>query len=131
MTSTSDSSSDSENDWYVRQRQALAGLARIRGLPDGVFSIVAYNEGLGGRTSGPGQIAIDPYSVFSDEPRETVEMWVQRSNRLLTSNYSVGNALVCRHPDYARLKGRFVAENPGFSQDTYDHAIHSGAAGAR
>jgi hypothetical protein len=96
---TTSSSTSSEEDWYTRQRKALPGLARIRGLPDGVFSIVAHNHvGSTGWPHAPGPNAI---------------------------------AIVRRHPNYAGLKGRFVAENPGFSQDSYDYAMHLGASGAR
>jgi hypothetical protein len=121
-----------EDDWFKRHTDAKAGLARIKGVPDGVFSIVAYNwVHVTGWPRKPGPYAIDPFKVFSDEPADVVEMWVRRANKLLGSNDSVGEAVVAQSPNLPRLKERFVAANPGFNEESYDYAIYLGAAGAR
>ncbi len=126
------SSPNSGIDWYMKYRDEQATSARAKGLPDGVFSIVTYNRvHLTGWPRSPKPNAIDPFDVFSNEPREVVEVWIRRANKLLASNYPVGDALVGRYPSFARLKEQFIAENPGFSSESYEYAIYLGAVAVR
>jgi hypothetical protein len=97
------------------------------GLADGVFKIVCYNLEHSHRMP---VMRIDPFEVFASEPRELISEWIARSEKLLTSNYPVGDALAGKSEDYEEIVNRYIKSNPGFSQNTYAHAIHLGASKA-
>lgn len=123
--------SDVEKFWSWRKQltisRALAGK-----VADGVFLVVAYNRvHFTGWPKTPRMNALDPYEVYPDIPREVVGAWIVRAQKLLSSNYAVGDAVVGRDPSYGTLKAQFIAANPGFSEDSYDYAIHLGASAAR
>lgn len=104
--------------WY---RQVTIDAALARNLPDGVFKIVFYNVQRQGRTR-----LLDPFEVFASTPRALVEDWIARSNRLMSSNFDVGNARLWKPEDYEAEREKFIRENPGFDEKTYSHAIHLG-----
>ena len=110
--------------WY---RQKTIDDALARNLPDGVFRIVFYNSQHLHRALDK---QIDPYEVFSSSPRDEVEDWILRSKALMSSNYEVGDALVGKNANYDAIREHYIASNPGFSGDTYAHAIHLGASKA-
>ncbi|MBS1174465.1 MAG: hypothetical protein H6R05_596 [Burkholderiaceae bacterium] len=110
--------------WY---RQKTIDDALALNLPDGVFRIVFYNSQYS--HCAPDK-QIDPYEVFSPSPRDEVENWIMRSKTLMSSNYEVGDALVGKSANYEVIREHYISSNPGFSGDTYAHAIHLGASKA-
>lgn len=117
-------SPDEAEKWY---RQETINDALSLNLPDGVFRIVFYNTNFSRRAPDK---EIDPYEVFFLSPRDEVENWIIRSKALMSSNYEVGDALVGKSSSYAVIREHYINSNPGFSQDTYAHAIHLGASKA-
>ena len=80
---------------------------------------------------------------FLSESHELVQNWISRANRLLESNYDVGDALVtCANikgdqdvkergrNNYEDIRNCFIINNPGLSNETYEHAIRLGASKA-
>jgi hypothetical protein len=110
--------------WY-RQKTIDDALALY--LPDGVFKIVFYNYQYAQYVPDK---KIDPHDVFSSSSRDEIENWILRSKALLSSNYEVGDALVGKSANYDAIRERYINNNPGFSRDTYSHAIHLGASKA-
>ena len=106
--------------------------AKTDSLPDVVFSIVAYNFVNATRwPEAPVANAIDPFEILPDAPREVVEMWIPLSYKLLGSGDPVGEAMLCSPSTFEYHKKKFIAENPGFSADSYEYAISLGAKAMR
>lgn len=59
-----------------------------------------------------------------------MQEWIDRTERLLASNYAVGDAIVGKSQQYESLRAEYIAGNPGFSSATYGHAMHLGACKA-
>jgi hypothetical protein len=117
--------SPEEAETWMRQKTIDDALAL--NLPDGVFSIVFYNSQYS--NFAPDK-QIDPYNVFSPSPHDEVEDWILRSKALMSSNYEVGDALVGKSANYDEIREHYISRNPGFSGDTYEHAIYLGSSKA-
>ncbi len=120
--------------WY---RETTVAKAKALALADGVYAIVFYNL----QHRNDPQDLIDPFELFEAESREAVQEWIDRTERLLATNYDVGDALVSKSHNvgdalvdksarYESLRAEYIAQNPGFASDTYEHAIHLGAGKA-
>jgi hypothetical protein len=116
----------------IYRKQLKIDQARAAALPDGVFQIIAYNAvHYTGWPNAPKPHAIDPYEVFADVPREVLDDWIRRSQKLFAGSYELGAAIVGKYPSAARLRFNFIAANPGFAHDSYEYAIYLSAVGAR
>lgn len=132
MKTGSTTPSKPEDDWYIRYRDENAASAKAKGIADGVFSILTYNNvHHTGWPQSSSIYAIDPFEVFSEERPEVVESWILRSQKMLSSNYPVGEAIVGQHPTRDMLEDQFIALNPGFSKESYGYAIYLGCVAAR
>ena len=100
--------------------------ARSVALPDGVLILVHCNN-----TQYHLSPKIDPCDVFSMYPSEVVEERVDRARSLLSSVWEVGDATVGKYPNLQEVKDQFIADNPGFSWESYDLAIHRACVMAR
>lgn len=132
MKTGSTTPSKPEDDWYIRYRDENAASAKAKGIADGVFSILTYNNvHHTGWPQSSSIYAIDPFEVFSEERPEVVESWILRSQKMLSSNYPVGEAIVGQYPTRDMLEDQFIALNPGFSKESYGYAIYLGCVAAR
>lgn len=117
-------------------------LKQIDSLPmaDAIFYITLHNRRMGRNDA---EFHIDPFELFPDEPREVIQAWISHARDLESGGYWVGDALVesvnKRGDDEARERARqnynnvrnnFINSNPGYSEKTYEHAIHLGASRA-
>jgi hypothetical protein len=111
-------------------------------LPDGIYIIVVYNN----QSKMRRKDIIKLYEVFPNENHEIIDSWVKNVKQLLRSNYDVGNAVVDRANTHRELEvdayekadkryndmyRNFVLSNPGFSKETYEHAVNLGAIAAK
>ena len=110
--------------WY---RVKTVAEAKAVALADGVYTIVFYNRQ---HSASEQQGPIDPFKVFESESRENVQDWINRTEKLLATNYAVGDAVVGKSHQYESLRAEYIATNPGFSTATYEHAIYLGACKA-
>ena len=92
-------------------------------LADAVYKIVFYNSQHSNRSS---ECQIDPFQVFDSASPEAIEDWIERTKRLLASNYTVGDAIVDKSDRANSLEAQYIASNPGFSAKTYEHAVWVG-----
>jgi hypothetical protein len=110
--------------WY---RQLTIDKALAANLADGVFIIVFYNSQFSNKAP---EMQIDPFEVFAASSQLEIQAWIERSKRLMSSNYPIGDALVGKSSEYDKIRDDYINNNPGFSKETYSHAIHLGASKA-
>ncbi|MDD5052785.1 MAG: hypothetical protein PHO27_08675 [Sulfuricurvum sp.] len=118
-------------EYSEQQRQKKIDRALSVNLADGVFQIYYYND-----INRNNQI--DPFEVFNTVSQSEVQDWLDRSKKLLASNWDVGDALVenCHRKEvvtrerYEKARNELMTNNPGFSEETYERAISDGAAAA-
>jgi hypothetical protein len=116
-------SAESEK-WY---RQLTIDKALAVNLADGVFIIVFYNSQFSNKAP---EKRINPFEVFATASKSEIQEWIERSKRLMSSNYPVGDAIVDKSSEYEKIRDDYINNNPGFSIETYSHAIHLGASKA-
>lgn len=116
--------------------------AKAAELADGIFMIVCHNNMYSHMEK---EKFIDPKEIFPKETNDSINSWISRVNWLLNKNHFVGDAFVeCAvarnkgessaieraEKAYQDLRSDFIKSNPGFSEDTYEHAIRLGAGKA-
>lgn len=124
---------EQEREKYREQeRQEKIDRALSVNLADGVFQIYYYNDMYLNRNN-----KIDPFEVFNTVPQSEVQEWLDRSKKLLSSNWEVGDARVenahrkvATSDRYEKARNELMTNNPGFSEKTYERAISDGAAAA-
>ena len=116
--------SEDAADWY--RRKTVSDALSVN-LADGVIIIVFYNYQFS--RSDP-ERSIDPFEIFASVSRNEVQDWIDRSERLMSSNFAVGDAIVEKSGKYEEIRDNYIASNPGFSKRTYSHAIYLGASKA-
>ena len=94
-------------------------------IADAVYRIVAFN----GWCSAP--LRIGPSELPWLPSVEQFEMWSQRAGRLRNAAYHVGDAGLRKDGSYHMAREKLIANNPGFSEDTYERAISYGYQAAR
>ena len=137
-------------EWHKRK---IIKRALSVALPDGIYIVYRFNQSHKNEKDG-----IDMYHLFQSESPETIQEWIKRCEKLLSSNWDVGDALVSMahahsrankkrgiiqtiflsgiymieykqaKKKYEQIKKEFIKNNPGFSEETYESAIQNGAS---
>lgn len=92
---------------------------------DAVYEIVSYNN----RCTQP--FKIKPGELAWLTSHEQFEDWVRRVNKLRSAAYHVGDAGLRGDGTVDAAREKWIATNPGFSEDTYKRAISYGYQMAR
>ena len=89
-------------------------------LGDGILILSDYNRMFP-------HSRLDPFEVFADHPREIIESWMARVSKLFETDSRIGYVLIHDGPEsdaYEKLRAEYIQQNPGFTERTYDRAIH-------
>ncbi|MBK1812114.1 hypothetical protein JHL18_15940 [Clostridium sp. YIM B02505] len=131
---------NTEKQKYRRnRREQVIEAAKLLDLADGIFKIYSFNKKL---WSGD-EPKIDIYEVFCNEPKELIDHWIKRIEKLFRENFRVGDKLLTissgtdkkdsydKTKEYDKVYSDFINSNPGFSDGTYADAVSLGMQDAR
>lgn len=93
-------------------------------VPDAIYRIVEYNDGCS-------QFSIVYSELAWLASSELFDIWSQRARMLRGAAYRVGDAGLSKNGNYHEIREKFIADNPGFSDETYERAISYGYQCAR
>lgn len=117
----------SDLDFVRSERSAALQKALSLPLPDAVYEVVRYND-----TRSPSYMfVIDLSELMSRWSAAELEEWEMKSRRLRASAYPVGDAGLRRDGSYEEARAKFISNNPGFDDQSYEDAISLGYRQAR
>lgn len=93
-------------------------------IPDAVYRIVEFNDWCS-------ECSIVPSELFWLASFEQFEVWSKKARMMRGAAYQVGDAGLSKNGTYNEIREKFIANNPGFSDDTYERAISYGYQQAR
>ena len=88
-------------------------------VADAVYRIIEFNE----RCS---EFSIVPSELAWLSSADHFAIWSKRARKLRDAAYSVGDAGLSKNGTYDKVRKKFIADNPGFSNETYDRAVSYG-----
>lgn len=116
---------DDSNNGFLLERARVMDLAENLPFPDAVYEIVSYNNWC------TQPFKINPGELAWLTSHEQFEDWVRRANKLRSAAYHVGDAGLREDGTVDAVRDKWIATNPGFSEDTYKRAISYGYQMAR
>jgi hypothetical protein len=93
-------------------------------VPDAVYRIIEFNDWCS-------EFSILPSELVWLASAAQLDIWSQRARMLRLAAYRVGDAGLSKNGTYDKAREKFIAENPGFSDETYERAISYGYQQAR
>jgi hypothetical protein len=93
-------------------------------LPDAIYRIVEFNDWFS-------EFAIVPSELFWLASSKQFEVWSKKARMMRVAAYKVGDAGLSKNGTYDEVREKFIADNPGFSDESYERAISYGYQQAR